>query len=249
MITFNKLGKYGRFGNQLFHIASTIGIAKKHGYGFSFPYWKERGYFKNILPRTNNQYLDSLRELKLSSNRGLMINYMDFDCPDNVSLLGHFFSEKYFAHCKEIIRHAFEMKPIEGLPEIEENSICIHVRAGDFGTKQFPRLTKEYYARAFYSVAEKDKISNIYVFSDDIRAARKMFNAPFMFIFDFIETGDYIKDFYLMRQCKHFIIANSTYSWWAAWLGKHPDKIVVAPKNMETAIYTDEMYPKKWIVL
>ena len=47
MITFNKLGQYGRFGNQLFHIASTIGIAKKQGYEFSFPNWSERAHFKN----------------------------------------------------------------------------------------------------------------------------------------------------------------------------------------------------------
>ena len=244
MITFNKLGQYGRFGNQLFHIASTIGIARKHGYSFSFPKWKERKYFKTKLPRTNKKYLDSLPEYKLKSSRGLLIEYKDFDCPDNVSLLGHFFSEKYFEHCKELIKCAFEMKEIKELPGIHENSIAVHVRTGDFGTKQFPRLTQEYYDRAFEQFPLYSKM-HIYFFSDELKTVLKMFGNDI----EYIGTGNYIYDFYLMQKCKHFIIANSTFSWWAAWLGSHPEKIVIAPKNMEGAIYSDEMYPNKWIVI
>lgn len=245
MITFNKLGQYGRFGNQLFHIASTIGIAKKYGYYYGFPEWGERKHFKYPLPCV----LPGLPEYKLRSDRGLLIEYKDFDCPDNVSLLGHFFSEKYFERCKEWIKYYFEMKEIPGLPEIQENSICIHVRAGDFGTKQFPRLPVEYYSRSLIEFMQELFFEDykVYVFSDNVHVAKKLIGLEINA--SYIETGNYIHDFYLMQQCKHFIIANSTYSWWAAWLGSHPDKIVIAPKNMEEAIYTDEMYPKKWIVL
>ena len=241
MITFNKLGQYGRFGNQLFHIASTIGVARKHGYPFSFPEWKERKHFKNRLPQTNKQYLDSLREFKLSSNRGLLIEYKDFDCPDNVSLLGHFFSEKYFEHCKEMIRFAFEMKPIKDLPEIKENSICIHVRAGDFGTKQFPRLDMMYYIRGIDQIFKVINERHYwYIFTDDIEYAKKMF-LPNSHIY--IGSNNYIHDFYLMQKCKHFIIANSTFSWWAAWLARSLK--VVAPLRWfgpEAKILSKDIY-------
>lgn len=243
MITFSKLGKYGRFGNQLFHIASTIGIAARFGYTFGFPEWKERKHFKNELPFCGRVF----PEYKLRSERGLLIEYKYFDCLDRVSLLGHMFSEKYFLNCEKTIRHYFEMKEISGLPKIEENSIAIHVRAGDFGTKQFPRMTKEYYERALDRLP---KDCTIYVFSDEIgEAAGVLADGINEDGFYYSTQYDYIKDFYLMQKCKHFIIANSTFSWWAAWLGKHPDKIIIAPKNMETAMYTDEMYPNQWIVI
>ena len=169
MITFNKLGKYGRFGNQLFHIASTIGIAARHGYAFGFPEWKERGHFKTELPFCGRIF----PEYKLRSDRGLLIEYMDFDCPDNVSILGHMFSEKYFKHCEKSIRRYFEMKEIEGLPKIEKNGVAIHVRAGDFGTKQFPRMTKEYYLRSLIKCCRgMEIIPQTYIFSDEIKTAK-----------------------------------------------------------------------------
>lgn len=244
MITFNNLEKYGRFGNQLFHIASTIGIAVRNGYAYGFPHWDERYYFREPVP-----FLDrDLPEYKLKGRAGgLLMEYKEFTPPDNVSLLGHFFSEKYFMNAEKTIRHYFEMKPIPDLPKIEENSICIHVRAGDYGTKQFPRLPIEYYERA---LSKLPKDYEVYVFSDDIGyAARLLDNESSAQNYYYSTQYDHIKDFYLMQQCKHFIIANSTYSWWAAWLGNDPDKIVVAPKNMETAMYKDSMYPNKWIVL
>jgi len=242
MITFNNLEKYGRFGNQLFHIASTIGIAIRNGYDYGFLVWEEHKYFKNVLPRL---LYDINKEYKLiSPEGGLLTEYEDFTPPDNVSLLGHFFSEKYFLHCEKTIRHYFEMKPIEGIPKIEKNSIAIHVRAGDFGIKQFPMLTEEYYERALNHFYGRD-INQVYIFSDDIKKAKELLSP----IFTYIETDNYIHDFYLMRQCKHFIIANSTFSWWAAWLGLDQEKTVIAPKNMHGATYTDEMYPKNWIVL
>ncbi len=242
MITFSKLGKYGRFGNQLFHIASTMGIAARYGYGFGFPEWKEREHFKHELPFCGRLF----PEYKLRSSRGLLIEYKDFDCPDNVSLLGHMFSEKYFKHCEKTIRYYFEMKEIKGLPEIEENSIAIHFRGGDFGTKQFPRMTEEYYERALLKLPDHIPV---YIFSDDPVEAYNIISGLCNYRDSNFIMSHYINDFYLMQQCKHFIIANSTFSWWAAWLGKHPDKTVIAPKNMETAMYTDEMYPNEWIVL
>lgn len=240
MITFNKLGQYGRFGNQLFHIASTIGIATKHGYSWGFPEWKEREHFVHKLPL----FTEKLPEYKLKSDKGLLIEYIEFKLADNISILGHMFSEEYFKHCDKLIKWLFEMKEIKALPEIPENSVAVHFRGGDFGSKQFPRLEFEYYERALLNLACRGHFK-FYIFTDDIKAAKKIFDSGF----NYIETNNYIHDFYLMQKCKHFIIANSTYSWWAAYLGKHKDKIVIAPKNDPGAMYTDEMYPKEWVVI
>ena len=235
MITFNELGQYGRFGNQLFQIASTIGHAKKHKYSYGFPEWKERKYFKNYLPLCVNK----LKTFKVP------FMHKEFITSDNVSLLGYMMSPKYFEHCQDLIKYYFEMKTIKGLPKIKTNSIAIHVRAGDYGTIHFPRLKAEYYKNALSLLPELP----VYVFSDEIETAKKIFKG---YNFEYIETNNYIYDFYLMQQCKHFIIANSTFSWWAAYLGKHKDKIVIAPDvwfGGAMKIYTNNIYCKNWTII
>ena len=99
-------------------------------------------------------------------------------------------------------------------------------------TKAISALPKDYYERALSFVLQKSGGAKVYIFSDGIDWVKEnlVLNSPHEFISGFLTKNSY-EDFYLMQQCSHNIIANSTFSWWSAWLNKNDDKIVVAPKT------------------
>lgn len=251
MITFQNLGRYGRLGNGMFQIASTIGIARKNGYQFCFPEWKNydhkerfgstedidiQKYFLNPLPPLNDpKYPDY----------PIPWGYHGFNIPDNVSLSGHMQSEKYFKHCERDIRHYFRMR--DELPANKD--VAIHVRLGDYDDNYHPRLGKEYYEKAMDHFPD----AKFTLFSDDINQAVKMFHHKDIRALASVDT---MEDFKNMRSHKHFIIGNSTYSWWAAWLGEHPDKKVIAPSNWFGPAWgscykemSNDIYAENWIVI
>jgi hypothetical protein len=228
MITYGPLGRYGRFANQLFQIASTIGIATKNGYAYAFPRWvnhdhKERfgsiedvelqKYFLHPLPGTDLQFRDF--PIPWGWHPHLHV-------PDNVSLSGHMQSEKYFAHCLPLIRHYFHLRY-----EATRNEDCaIHVRLGDYDNHYHPRLGLEYYREA---IRQFPKDQPFKVFSDEPKAAFEMLKGlGYMYL---SEGRTYIDDFRLMKACKHFIIGNSSFSLMAAILGDQEGKKVVCPAN------------------
>ena len=92
------------FGNILFFIASTIGIAIKNDYEYGFPEWNNQEYFVNRLPKVKEQLFTTV-----DIPEG---NFLGFDIPDNSSIWGYMQSEKYFEHCKDLIRHYFTLKPL-----------------------------------------------------------------------------------------------------------------------------------------
>jgi len=252
MITFANLGRYGRLSNQMFQIASTIGIAIKNNLEYGFPLWinhdhKDRfgssedcdiyKYFKNPLPK-----------LEAGKYREMQIHwgYYDIKVPDKCSLSGHMQSEKYFEHCADLIRHYFELNDTYSEFNPPENSIAIHVRRGDYDGDYHTRLSNEYYCKALENFSINSKV---YIFSDDINECKKLFS---WLDVTYIDGNHYMKDFAMMQKCTHFIIGNSTYSWWAAWLGKHPNKKVIAPKQWfgkKCGLETKDIYCKNWRVV
>jgi hypothetical protein len=135
-----------------------------------------------------------------------------------------------------------------------ENSLCIHVRRGDYvGSVNHEVVTRDYYDRALEYINKKTKIDKIYLFSDDIKWCEEnlKFEIPTMYVGDEYAGEKAEGHHILMRSCKHFIIPNSTFSWWAAWLAPYKDKIIVAPKKWypETSKYNDEdnIVPESWI--
>jgi len=263
MITFKALGKLGRMGNQLSQIASTIGIAVKNKQPYAFPYWmnyeaKDRfnteedidmqKWFTHPLPLLED---DSIQFVDKNVEWG----YHDLQLPEgNYNLMGHMQSEKYFEHCPNEIRFWFEMKEPAAYFKIEPNSCAIHIRYGDYDNDYHPIMTAEYYRQAISIIKERG-CDKFYIFSDDIEKAMSTINAASKGINGlFVQTNSYgtMPDFYSMRKCQHFIIANSTYSWWAAWLGEYEDKIVIAPRKWfgEVAkLSSEDLYCKNWIVL
>ena len=166
----------------------------------------------------------------------------------NIMLNGHFESEKYFLHHRKELLSLLET-PSEIDQQIQEQykeivqhpkSVSVHVRRGDFLELQHkhPVQSMEYYKQAF-ECFEKDSL--FVVFSDDIKWCRKNFNISKNLVFvgeNYDENSTLapgttrdVLDLYLMSKTKNNIIANSTFSWWGAWLNDNSSKIVIAPKQ------------------
>ena len=227
MITFSQLGnpRYGRLGNQLFQIAATIGIAKQNGHLAVFPTWAYAKYFAHSLPK------GVLHNTK--AYRHTSVFYKKIDLPiGNWDLHGFFTSEKFFEFIASDIRKQFE--PSTEVTEYINrkygslliNKPCsIHIRRGDYVqlSWDFPTLPIEYYQHA---IKQFPGNTLFLVFSDDIRWCKQyLVGENFVFIED--ETD--IIDLILMSRCQNHIIANSTFSWWGAWLNGDPKKIVTCP--------------------
>lgn len=251
MVTFLELGRYGRFGNQLYQIAGVMGIAIKNGHPYSFPKWinydaKEKfGTTEDI--NLFEHLLNPLSEVPSLNydTRFVQWGYHDVRLGQGAfNIEGHLQSPEYFRHCIDLVRNHLTFKDEPPL----NNYCAIHWRAGDYqeGDNVYhPRQTKEYYREAMSNVPQGTKFL---IFSDDQDAAKRMFygiNAEYA-------NGNYIEDYKLMKSCKHFIIANSTFSSFAATMANQDGKIVVAPKKWfgrVAGINGDDIYDKDWIVI
>ncbi|MBN2754702.1 MAG: alpha-1,2-fucosyltransferase [Candidatus Goldbacteria bacterium] len=182
----------------------------------------------------------------------------------NKYLEGYWQSEKYFVLYKEQIYADFtlkhEMNDINAsvYKEISDvNSVSFHIRRGDYVsdpvTKAYHGVDlKQYYIDAVELIKEKVKKPYFYIFSDESNWVRENFKGEFEFKVVDCNTGRTgYDDMRLMSACKHNIIANSSFSWWGAWLNRNPGKIVTAPKNWFTdkSIDTYDLIPETWIRL
>ena len=199
-------------------------------------------------------------------------------CPDNVSLHGFFQSEKYFKNVEYEIRkeytfHDEHMEPCKEIMEQYKNQspIMLHVRRGDPNltdprgfkwsytecSSMHPPQTLDYYERA---LAEFDDNQPVFVFSDSVDWVKEQefFSGDRFLISEPIDKyadGSFTSyaDLCLMSLCSHAIIANSSMSWWGAWLQTNPNKKVIAPKNWFGPAYADkdttDLYCPDWIIL
>lgn len=245
MVTFNALGRYGRLCNQMYQIASTIGIARRNNADFAFPEWTNhdhqrfsphepinvQDYFINSLPRYSGPSLPDYF---------VHWGYRDVVLTESVSLSGHMQSERYFTHCVDEVRYYFRMKNEPPL----NNYCAIHVRRADYDDKYHPRVPVSYYREAMNHVA-----GPYLVFSDDAPACKEMFGGDV----EYSEGRDYLEDFKLLKTCARFIIGNSSYSAMAAVLSDAPDKQVVAPRPWFGAGYAEidgeDIYGSDWRVI
>lgn len=134
---------------------------------------------------------------------------------------------------------------------ISTQSVSLHIRRGDYlQTSLYCNLDLDYYKEAIRHVQSKLSEPHFFIFSDDMEWATDHFRGPNM---SFVKgnSGKYSYiDMYLMSLCKHNIIANSTFSWWAAWLNKHSDKIVISPKKwLRKKKDLNGLQPKNWMLI
>ena len=244
MISFNNLGNLGRLANQMFQYASLKGIAKNRGYKFYIPPRNVFGKRDPVVQQSDTIIydvfdLESNNNLGLLPNQVLMERVHTFDeelfinCPDDVDLFGYYQSEKYFKHIENEIRSDFTFR--EELIElcdsfIKDNFvyrdvISLHIRRGDYVLNpNHPTQDVEYYRQALKRMPDLPVI----VFSDDPEWCnnQEIFSSD---RFAISEGNTTDTDLCLMSLCNYHIIANSSFSWWGAWLAK--SEKVIAPKN------------------
>ncbi len=207
------------------------------------------------------------RKLKRDRNvfKETSVNYQpEFNSiTGNVYLDGYWQSEKYFKSLNEIIRHDFSFgtfaveKNLKLKDEIlSQNSVCINVRRGDFvsnpnssGFHGFTGL--DYILNAVKLITKKINSPHFFIFSDDIEWCEENIKLDFpLRIVDHSHAGYKFSDYLrLMTYCKHFIIPNSSFAWWAAWLSNYKDKTVIAPVQWfkDDRIDTKDLIPEGWI--
>ena len=168
---------------------------------------------------------------------------------------GYWQSAKYFEGIEDVLREEFKFpKPSHNKNDvlIEEMrnscSVSIHVRRGDY-LGGFPVMDMSYYTPAMQFIKEKYKNAHFYVFSNDIVWCREHFVGEEFTFVDWNTGTDSYYDMYMMSQCKHNIIGNSSFSWWAAWLNANNDKVVIAPSIWFKKVKTPDIYMKDWIVI
>jgi hypothetical protein len=181
---------------------------------------------------------------------------------DSCYLSGVWQSEKYFSSIQNILKNEFILKnkstreTEQWLKKIEfSNSVSLHIRRGDYVTR--PNTNEkigvcpiEYYEKAIKHISEKIQNSVFFVFSNDIEWAKNniKMDHPVHFIFD-KNIPDY-EELILMSKCRHNITANSSFSWWSAWLNQNPSKIIIAPKKwFASNIDSSDLIPESWIQL
>ena len=247
MLSLNHIGNLGRLANQMFQYASLKGIARHRGYDFCIPPKDVFGQ-KDPMVRNGdcNLYdvfdLESKNTVALTQNTVLMERSHTFDqelftnCPDNVDLFGYYQTEKYFKHIEDEIRSDFSFaddvrKPCEEMmgslytKDADPVIISLHIRRGDYiSNPNHPVQPIEFYETALSKMPDGPVI----VFSDDSAWCKEqeLFESDRFMI---SEDNSVDADLCLMSMCTHHIIANSSLSWWGAWLAK--SKQVIAPKN------------------
>jgi hypothetical protein len=180
---------------------------------------------------------------------------------DNILLDGYWQSEKYFSDIASVIRSDFSMcaEPDRQNREMASvinscNAISIHIRRGDYVTDakiaaRHGVCTTNYFIKAVELILECVERPHFFVFSDDPEWVRHNFAISHaMTIVDHNGPDKAHEDLMLMNGCKHNIIANSSLSWWGAWLNPHPDKIVIAPMRWfnDLTIDTRDIVPASW---
>lgn len=249
-ISFNSLGGYGRLGNQMFQYASLRGIAKNRGYDFSIPSDGHRLFdifeMKHCINKEkNNIVMQSLTHSGFEFDQELFNT-----CPNYTDLYGYFQSEKYFYNISDSIKEDFSFLNTddETLSNFNNKEIVsIHVRRGDYlGLQTYhPIVSMDYYKKAMSFF----KGCSFLLFSDDIEWCKSEETFQECTI---IEGSD-SNSMYLMSKCNHNIIANSSFSWWSAWLNNNPNKKIIAPKNWFGPSYSSynmsDLYPESWEVI
>jgi hypothetical protein len=174
----------------------------------------------------------------------------------NCYLSGYWQSPRYFQLIESIIRKDFDFPELSGSKNKEllskiknNNSISIHVRKTDFKTNNTHGTCPiEFYQKAVRLINTQLSSPFLFFFSDDMQWVRN--NLDFGYPSKFISGNEDYVDMQLMSQCKHNIIANSSFSWWGAWLNNNPEKIVIAPERWfaDTTMNdkTNTLIPKSW---
>ena len=262
----------GGLGNQLFQYACGFNLARQHATEFKI-YVEE---FKNY--KLHNFSLDKfnissklatpddLKELEFIKEKTLNYDPNLVTLGSSLFIDGYWGSEKYFLNSRDLLLNEFSvLNQLKGenhfFSELikNSNSVSLHIRRGDYiinsnADQILQTCSMDYYECAILYFKEQKNDFTFFIFTDDKNWVRDNFKIK-EFKYFFVEHNDSehnYEDLRLMSMCKHNIIANSTFSWWGAWLNKNSNKIIVAPQQWYThklQTLVVDLVPKNWIRL
>ncbi|MCR9124620.1 MAG: alpha-1,2-fucosyltransferase [Rhodobacteraceae bacterium] len=269
---------HGRLGNQMFQYAAARALALRLGVAVGIDPREAEARGEGVLTRVFDLPLrqpDVLppprkpalpyllwrvagRRPRLHRERGLGYDPAFEHWPDGAYLHGYWQSERYFAPVADRIRADFAFPPAsprnaEMAQRIAAGvSVSLHVRRGDYVALGNHGLCDQaYYEAALQRVAaDLPAPPTVFVFSDDPGWARDNLPLPFeRVIVDFNGPDADFEDMHLMTLCQHNVVANSSFSWWAAWLNRHPGKRVAAPRKWfgDPALRNPDILPHDWL--
>lgn len=250
----------GQLGNQFFIIAATVSLALDHNAIPVFPDLETKREYniplnrEKVFPHLNTYSPPSIR----FSYKEPHYHYAQIPYKRNMKLRGYFQSEKYFAHHKSEILQLFapSAEILQYLSskysDILEhpNTVSVHVRFYHEDPEQKCHITyqKDYYEKAILMMPAE---SLFVIFSNRVEQCKQMLSGLNRNL-RYIEGESHYHDLYLMSLCKHNIICNSSFSWWAAYLNPNPHKKVLAPPlwfNPAYGLNTKDLLPESWIVV
>jgi hypothetical protein len=241
-----RLELQGGLGNMMFQIAAGLELSNQLNTEFYYTYdwWHcctpyEVGHYPNtIFKRLNRIYHQDVEKnssiLELYSEEGML--YQPIPKRDNLVIQGSFQSEKFFLNSFDLIKSIFEIPTIDKYKDYT----FIHIRRGDYIKFQHihPIVSETYYKKALDRLESK----NVIVLSDDKEWVR---NNTYFSQFEISESTNELEDLSIMKSCENAIIANSTFSWWGAWLSN--SKKVIAPEPWFANNTPIEIIPDRWI--
>ena len=252
----------GGLGNQMFQYAYGKHLSYKYNTEIRFDI---RFYDLNLTPKREfllNKFPNTFPNTDINISLVGPIypivddfNYRELPKPvgSNYYLDGYWQSEKFFKESEDLIREDFKpsekiLDKISNTPLVDTNTISLHVRRTDYlnSNDYHPIQSAEYYQKAIEIIGDYDYI---FVFSDDIKWCKDNLKFDNMI---FIDGFNELEDLFLMSMCKNNIIANSTFSWWGAWLNNNPDKKIIAPTKWfgeKVNLNDKDIIPNNWIRL
>ena len=264
-----QVGIYYGLGNNMFQYAAALAYALEHNKKLYVhgDVSKLENAFDITLNKPENEDIPVFKNLEAQKKPFIGNIFVDYDSivplksDRYVYLRGLFQNERYFSKYRKEILRAFRFK--ENMSDKNKqlvksiqnsNSVAVHIRRGDYTAPNAEQhvLSPHYYKVAADYIAKRVKNPHFYIFSDDMKWVKKNIKLEYPHTFIEHNKGDFsYNDMRLMSLCKHNIIANSSFSWWGAWLNKNPDKIVITPDVWlkEDKNFINNIVPQNWIRL
>lgn len=257
MITFSKFGSHGNLGNQLHQLATLIGFSEKYGCELVLPEWKYARYFQHP-PKQELVKTELLIEEPYYHYTPEFWDVYQHDFKTkNVDILGWLQTEKYWEHCKEKVIEALQFDAaleksvtLKFRKALQKETIAVSIRRGDFITNpNFYFLPMEYYFGALQQYFPDLGKYNVLFFSDDLDYCIAHIKHRPNFYFAKGLSG--IAQLCLMSHCRHFVISNSSFSWWGAMLGEKDNSIIIRSPyqltgELQNRFDTKDYYPERW---